>query len=248
MAARNEFSDPLDAAIFADTGWEPAAVYRHLDWLETQLPFPIYRVSAGNIKEGILARRNTTGGRYASIPWYIKNADGSDGMGRRQCTSEYKLNPIMWKVRDLLGVSRTGYIAPNTVEQWIGISVDEASRMKDAKQAYYQNRWPLIERRLSRRDCLDWLKRHAYPTPPKSACIGCPFHSQTVWQQMARERPAEFDEACAIDESLRIGDARGMRGEEYMHPLRIPLREAVEYPMQAQPNLFEMECEGMCGV
>src|ERR1044071_2948948 len=77
MAARNEFSDPLDAAIFADTGWDPAAVYRHLDWLETQLPFPIYRVSAGNIKEGILARRNTTGGRYASIPWYIKNADGS---------------------------------------------------------------------------------------------------------------------------------------------------------------------------
>lgn len=27
---------PLDGAVFADTGWEPQEVYRHLAWLEQE--------------------------------------------------------------------------------------------------------------------------------------------------------------------------------------------------------------------
>ena len=54
--------DKVDAAIFADTQWEPAQVYRHLNWLEPRLPFPVYRVTRGDIKQNILTRRNTTGG------------------------------------------------------------------------------------------------------------------------------------------------------------------------------------------
>lgn len=33
MACHGEFDEQPVEAIFADTGWEPAAVYRHLDWL-----------------------------------------------------------------------------------------------------------------------------------------------------------------------------------------------------------------------
>jgi hypothetical protein len=43
----------LDAAVFADTGWEPKAVYAHLDRLEataTAGGIPVYRVSAGNLR------------------------------------------------------------------------------------------------------------------------------------------------------------------------------------------------------
>lgn len=250
MVATGEFpNEPIDAAIFADTRWEPKAVYEHLERLRPLLPFPVLDVSAGNIKKNILTRRNVNGGRYASIPWFVKNQDGSNGMGRRQCTSEYKLKPIMHKTRELLGVGRHGRIPAGTVEQWIGISTDEATRMKDAKQRYFRNRWPLIERGISRQDCYTWLSSRGFPKPPKSACIGCPFHSQIVWQQMRRESPAEFEEACQIDEALRVGYARGMRGLEYMHPARIPLREAVELKYrEEQVNLFENECEGMCGV
>lgn len=68
-----------DCAIFADTGWEPAAVYRHLDWLMPQLPFPVHIVSAGNIRDGLVA--GSKGHRWASIPASI----------RRQCTKEYKI-------------------------------------------------------------------------------------------------------------------------------------------------------------
>lgn len=49
MAARGEITPMPVAAIFADTQAEPQGVYTWLDWLEKQLPFPIYRVSKGNL-------------------------------------------------------------------------------------------------------------------------------------------------------------------------------------------------------
>jgi 3'-phosphoadenosine 5'-phosphosulfate sulfotransferase (PAPS reductase)/FAD synthetase len=76
----------LDAAIFADTGWEPAAVYAHLDRLEREalIPagIPLYRVSVGNIRNDALNPEH----RFASMPLFVKNPDGGDGMTRRQCT------------------------------------------------------------------------------------------------------------------------------------------------------------------
>lgn len=44
MAAEGAIKPMPDFAVFADTGWEPAGVYRHLHWLETKLPFPVRRV------------------------------------------------------------------------------------------------------------------------------------------------------------------------------------------------------------
>ena len=79
MAARGEIGPMPDCAIFADTGYEPQGVYDHLDWLETQLPFPVYRVSNGNIKDDTLAATNSTGQRYVSIPFYT--AEGGMGKG-----------------------------------------------------------------------------------------------------------------------------------------------------------------------
>lgn len=250
MAAAGELTPMPDCAIFADTQWEPKAVYDHLAWLEERLPFPVHRVSAGNLREDTLARRNTTSGRFAAVPWHITGPDGKAGMGRRQCTSEYKLKPIMHKLRDLLGLGRRSRIPPETVEMWIGISTDEAIRMKPARQQWIRNRWPLIEVGVSRHKCLAWMADHHYPTPPKSACIGCPFHSNVVWRDMRDNHPDEWADAVEIDKALRNGNSRGIRATEYMHPQRVPLdkvdlRTAED---KGQLNLFINECEGMCGV
>lgn len=115
MASRGVLAPP-DVAIFADTGWEPKRVYEHLAWLRTQLPFPVHVVSAGNLRENVLTRQNTSGGRYAAIPYYVKNADGSDGLGRRQCTSEFKLKPIHRELRRLLGKGPNDAVSPGAVE------------------------------------------------------------------------------------------------------------------------------------
>lgn len=244
MAAAGEI-EPPDSAIFADTGWEPAAVYAHLDWLERQLPFPAHRVSAGNIREGLEARRNTTGGQYAAIPWYTINPDGSHGMGRRQCSSEYKLEPIMQEIRRQLGKPGRDYIAPGTVTVLLGISLDEAHRMREARQRYLVNTYPLIDAGLTRRDCLRWLERAGHPTPPKSACIGCPFHGDDHWRAMKANRPAEWADAVAADALLRDG----IRAAEYMHAARVPLDQVdlSTWAERGQADLFGNECEGICG-
>lgn len=57
LAAHGDIGPTPDCAIFADTGWEPKAVYDHLSWLMSPnvLPFPVHVVSASNIREQLVA-------------------------------------------------------------------------------------------------------------------------------------------------------------------------------------------------
>jgi hypothetical protein len=249
MAAHGEVDRP-DVAIFADTQWEPRAVYDHLTWLRSAnvLPFPVHIVSQGDIRQGIRDRRNTTGGRFASIPWHGLKPDGSHALGRRQCSSEYKLTPIMYEIRRLLDKPGRAYIRPRSVEVLIGISRDEAQRMRTARQAYMVNRYPLIELGMTRYDCLRWLKKHDYPHPPKSACLGCPFTNNDRWREMKANRPGEWAEAVEYDRILRTGNLGRMKMQEFMHPDRVPLDQVDLSIDTSQPDLFGNECEGLCGV
>tara|TARA_Y100000310_G_scaffold174058_1_gene174178 strand:+ start:1068 stop:1460 length:393 start_codon:yes stop_codon:yes gene_type:complete len=55
MAAHGEITPMPSAAIFSDTGWEPAGVYNHLKWLMSGnvLPFPVHIVNNGNIRDAL---------------------------------------------------------------------------------------------------------------------------------------------------------------------------------------------------
>lgn len=240
MAAHGEIRPMPDCAIFADTQWEPAAVYRQLEWLKGVLPFPVHVVTAGNIREDTRNRSNTTGQEFAAVPWYTLSPRGKPGMGRRQCTKEYKLEPIKRKVVELLGGRPKG-----GCEMWIGISADEAARMKPSRVQYIRNRFPLVWIGMHRRHCLGWLEAYGYPKPPKSSCIGCPFHSNAEWRALT---PTEFADAVEIDWAIR--DQPGMRAQQFMHAERIPLEQVDLRTAEesGQLNLFMNECEGMCGV
>jgi hypothetical protein len=244
MAAHGEITPMPDCAIFADTQWEPAAVYKHLKWLLSGvLPFPVHVVTAGNLRTNIMNRSKTAAGRVAAIPWFMRMPNGDAPMGRRQCTKEYKLTPIRRKVRELLG----GKTPKSGCEVWVGISSDEATRVKPSLVGYIVNRWPLIERRLNRNDCLRWIERHGYPQPPKSSCIGCPFHNDGQWREL-RKNPAEWQDAVAVDMAIR--KQPGFRGEQYMHRSLVPLEQVDLSTAEdhGQLDLFNNECEGMCGV
>ena len=162
MASGGAFDRTPDCAIFADTKWEPPSIYTHLEWLEGQLRFPLYVVDNGrNLREDVKALTNHSGSpRYIDIPVYLKGSDGEgDGIGRRQCTDSYKIRPIRRKVRELLGLKKRQRVPANTaVELWLGISTDEAIRMKTSRDRWIENRYPLIEAGMSRRDCMDWWR------------------------------------------------------------------------------------------
>lgn len=246
MAAHGLIGPTPDVAIFADTGWEPRAVYEHLDWLASAnvLPFPIRRVTAMNLREQITGRASHSDDRFISVPFFLETG----GMNRRQCTREAKIAPIRAEVRRLLGVPKGKPATKYRVEQWIGISTDEIERMKVSNDRWCVHRWPLIEARMSRADCLAWLKRMGYPEPPKSSCIGCPFHSNATWRLMQKNDPEAFADAIAVDRLLRSkGASRGMRSKEFMHRSCKPLSEVDFLADGSEQPDFLAECDGVCG-
>jgi hypothetical protein len=242
----------LDAAIFADTQWEPKAVY---DWLNTTLNreavnagIPIYVVSNGHIRDDAMRSRfrkenyeDIEGGRWASMPFYA-TYDGDDaGMMRRQCTSEYKITPVQRKCRELAG--KDGHVT-----LWMGISGDEMRRMRMSKVKWIENYYPLVfglKRPWHRHDCVKWLNDNGFSNVPKSSCIGCPYRPDKDWRSMQIDRPEEFADAVKFDEQIRdMGN-----GNFFLHRSLKPLK-MVDFSTdeeRGQQNWLN-ECEGMCGV
>lgn len=253
----------LDVAIFADTQWEPPEVYTQLQWCIDHISIPIHVVTAGNLRDDVLKVVGPAGqklGRVANPPFFVRVDDevsrakglppDKGGKLWRGCTSEYKIEPIHKEIRRVLGYKKRQRIK-HKVRQWFGISMDEASRMRDSRVPWIDNYYPLIEQRMSRADCLKWMQERNYGTPMKSACIGCPFHSNTTWVRMKKHRPDDWADAVDFDHSLRKGKLPGVTGDAYLHRRTLPLEEAILHdhdPNQLELFEFEEECEGMCGV
>lgn len=248
MAAKGEITPMPDCAIFADTGWEPKKIYAHLDWLEKQLPFPVHRVSGGNLREALVGRASGGTTSVRAVPFFIKRPDGELAMALRQCTKAHKLDPIWRKCRDLLGYAPRTRIPARSLEMWIGISTDEMVRMKDPMAKWLVHRWPLIEKRMNRNDCLQWMSRSDYPEPAKSSCLGCPYHNDRQWREIRDGDPEGWADAVEVDRLIRR--MPGVRGEQYMHRSMVPLDEVdlSTAEERGQLNFFHDECDGMCGV
>ena len=175
-------------------------------------------------------------------------ATGSEGQVRRQCTNDWKIQPIRRFIRAEL--DRRG-VKPSVgvVESWQGISLDEFQRMRDSDVAYITNVYPLVDRKMSLADCLTWLETRGLPIPPKSSCTFCPYRSLGSWRELKRVGGADWIEAVAVD--LAIRDKRP-KAALYVHPGRKPLPEAVTIPEDfgaSQSTMFgeENACDsGYC--
>jgi len=238
MAAHGEITPMPTCAIFADTGNEPGHVYEHLAFLKTLLPFPVYEVSAGNLIADALADK-----RSASLPYFTEDR----GMHPRQCTSDYKIAPVDKKIRELLGLKRgQHWPKEKVVDKWFGISLDEIQRMRVSQRPAVENQYPLIDKRMNRWDCLNWMRDNGYPKPPRSACIVCPFHDNEEWHRMKAENPNDWAFAVSFDEQVRnkVGN-----DAVYLHRDRVPL-DQVDLSTAADHGQLSMldECEGLCGV
>ena len=147
----------------------------------------------------------------------------------------------------MLGIRGKRSPSSPVVERWIGISLDEVARCKPSWVKWQMHRWPLIERRMSRSDCLLWMERNGYPRPPKSACTFCPFHDRLQWLALTE---SEMKDAIAVDEAIRdLWTNQTKKAQFFLHSSLKPLSE-VDWtdPNADQLDLFNNECEGMCGV
>ena len=249
MAEHGEIKPMPDCAIFADTGAEPQHVYDQLEKIRSQVSYPVHTVMKDEgleraIIDGLKGGKEK---RFAGAPFFVESDKGG-GMLRRQCTNEYKIQPIQQKVRKLLGLKRRQHGPKEVwVSMWIGISMDEMIRMKPNPVNYILNRWPLVEIQMYRYDCVKWMREHGYDEPQKSACYFCPYSDNSTWQNMMDHDPKSFDKAVKMDKLIREGTA-STTGKLYLHRSMKPLEDCEFDPDRDQFDMFDNECEGMCGL
>lgn len=235
MSALGEL-ESIDVAVHASTTHEHRETYRFAErwasWLEENgvkvrtVRGKSPEIRASGAKVGIF------------IPAYTE-LRGRKGRLRRQCMQRWKIYPI----RRWLQAQREG----KAIEIWMGISTDEALRKKPSGVQYITNRWPLIERGMSRSDCEKWLIGKGLEVPPKSSCVFCPYHSTDAWRELKARGGGDWEEALKVDERIRLARQPYTL---YLHWSRKRLEE-IEFgdgEKNKQMRLWDEECEGICGL
>lgn len=249
MACLGLIEPKPDLIVFSDPGWESKETYRYATWLKKEIKkydIQVIFTSNGNIKQDLI-KAAQEGTRVASLPYFTLSENGTNGMVMRQCTDEYKIQPVRRAIKKHLGV-KTAREIKEPITMWMGISTDEIHRVKTSRERWIINRYPLIEKEMSRLDCTNWLSRNGFPVPPKSSCIGCPFHSDQTWLEMKRNDPEAWQEAVEVDKTIR--NMPRMKSQCFLHSSRIPLDEVDlnEDQLEFDFDGFGNECEGMCGI
>lgn len=232
MSALGEL-ERVDYAIHADTTHERSDTYTYAEkftpWLEER------GIKVVTVKPDDTPIINRRGG--VTIPAYTETKEG--GRISRQCTGDWKIAPVRRMIQKLRN--------KQPVEQWLGISLDEIQRMKDADVKYITNRWPLVEKKMSRWDCVRWLQEHDLEVPPRSACVFCPFHSRSEWRDIRDNAPEDWQKAIEVDDQIR--KARPPY-DLFVNVQRVPLTDAdLDNEIdKGQLSLWNEECNGICGV
>jgi hypothetical protein len=216
------------------------------------VPFPVHVVRRPGPSLGDLAIDVASGKRTLSgspiPPWFLTTPKGR-AMLPKQCSGQFKRDVVVGEIRRRIGLQpRQRGPKETEIEVWIGISTDEMVRVATSRQNWIHNRHPLVELNMSRNQCLRWLQDRQLPTPPKSACVYCPFRRNDGWRHMRDTAPDDFAEACRVDNSIRNGHS-GHDGEAFVHRSCVPLDRAdLEDPNLDQHSFaFAADCEA-CGL
>ena len=252
MACRRELEMHPDYIMFSNTGNESSATYKHMNWLVGEIQksgIEYIEVTGGNIYNDVMDSLYA-GNSIGQPPFFTKDIEDHQGKLRKKCTSEYKINPMRKKIRQILGLKKGQHFPKGFVcNKLLGISLDEVQRMKPSLEKWEEIHWPLIEMGMTRWDCHNWLKDNGYSRPPRSACLICPMHNDSYWREMKKDSPVEFESVCKMDDNLRIGRLPGVNDDAFIHRKGIPLRD-VDFTNDidnGQEEMWKMECEGFCG-
>lgn len=238
----------VDAIIHADAGWEHRLTYEIGDYYSTL--FAKNRIYVVELKTGDIRREGAL--EHIHIPFWTETG----GPLQRQCSVNFKIKPVRRHIRELMGYHPSNGPHPPTqsVEQWIGFTIDEVDRMSDSRVKYIANRWPLIEKRMTRADCINYILSKGHPLPVWSSCVGCPYKNAARWMETTTD---EFAEAIEFDEFNRhnpLAD-RGNSTANQLYIYRhntIPLANApLEIDAkrnQKQNQLSLFPCGETCGV
>jgi len=216
---------PLDEVVFADTGGEAPETYEYLKTVEAYL-------EEHKIPFKVVSKRISTRDLFGTC-WH---RDVIPSVMWRWCTRDFKVKPI-----------HAYYKSLNVdVNQYMGIAFDEIDRMKDSREAFVTNLYPLIDLRMTRADCVEVIERADLPMPVKSGCYFCPFNSMGRWRWLREKHPDLFEKAVSLEENSKHFPSQRLTDQVYRERAVITLRE-LGVLLEAGDSLPLKDIESPCG-
>jgi len=180
-----------DLAIIVDTERESSTTWEY----HNNIVCPALKdvgVKLHRIRKSKYATVDLFSGNTLLVPVYTET-----GKFPTYCSAEWKVRVLQrWAVREY-GVKQA------TV--WLGITVDELKRVKQPI-GKWQNHYPLIDRRMSRGDCLALIDTMGWPPPPRSSCWMCPNHTKKEWADQKQKGGSDWDRAVLLEKYLQSKD------------------------------------------
>lgn len=229
---------PVDAAVHADTTHERSETYafaaKWTPWLEAR------GVRVVTVKPYRRATDVLTAKGELMIAAYTTWPDGKQsGMLRRQCTHDWKIMPI----RRWLQANRN----KQSVEMWLGITLDEWTRMRTSDVRYITHHYPFMdfEQPWRRGKAVQWLQSNGLEIPVKSGCVFCTYHDLETWRKI---------KSCGDDwqKALRIDNLIRHKREGYVCYLHRSLQPLDQVDLRNEQDHGQLElwpdeeCTGNC--
>lgn len=177
--------DKTDFVIFADTGSENPETYTYLNeiikpYLE-KLHKPLVIVHGEETVQGEVI----TNMEEAYLKW---NAIPVRFM--RHCTDKWKIRPMQRYLKE--------HYPEGHLTKIIGFAYDEIRRVKcQSDETWY----PLIEKKMTRADCIQYIQSRGFPVPPKSGCFYCPFQRLDQWKELRVNHPDLWQRAIELEKN-----------------------------------------------
>lgn len=201
-----------DLAVIADTGREQSTTWKYMREIVAPALATV-GVLLHRVPSSEYATVDLYGGKDGNsllIPAYT-NRSGEIGKLPAYCSNEWKRRVVQRWATSLGVVS---------ADMWLGISIDEMRRLT-AGHGKWGHRFPLIEQRMSRDDCVRLVERTGWSPAPRSSCWMCPNHTQREWRDIRDNKPDDWASAITLDVDIRKRDPHA-----FLHSDCVPLDEA----------------------
>lgn len=202
-----------DLAVIVDTEREQSTTWSYMDEVISPALESV-GVILHRVRKSEFEHRDLYGGKDGDtllMPVFTTQS-GDVGKLTNYCSSYWK-REIVKRWANAQGVK--------AVDNWLGISVDEMTRIAAVRGKKWANRYPLVERRMNRGDCVALVKRMGWPAAPRSSCVQCPNHTQGEWRDIRDNKPEDWRLAVETDRAIRMRDPHA-----FLHADCVPLDQA----------------------
>ncbi len=132
--------------------------------------------------------------------------------GYRSCSDHYKVRPqhkFMKKWQPAIDCWNNG----NRVIKYIGFDSGEWNRMRTGDK-FYDNQYPLVEWKWTRKKCVEIIKGEGIDTPGKSSCFFCPSMRKSEILTLNKIYPDLMKRALKLEANAELTSIKGL-GRNY---------------------------------